>query len=337
MIAGKTDFSRGAEKALATTFAPAGPVLTPAEKSLFRSADPLGFILFARNCENPQQLYALVQSLKETVGRDCPVLIDQEGGRVQRLRPPHWRDFQSFRHFGELYETQPDEALEDLRFETLRIAESLIELGINVNCTPVLDLIFEGCHDVIGDRSFSSDPAIAGRLGLSVCRHLLKAGITPVIKHLPGHGRAKADSHLELPVVEVDAGELRLTDFAPFKQVARSEAGQAVWGMTAHIVYPALDKDNPATLSSRIISDIIREEIGFDGFLVGDDLDMKALDPYGSLPERAVACLKAGCDLALYCKGEFDVMEKLAENLPKISQNALIRLKNASESGNIAA
>ena len=197
--------------------------------------------------------------------------------------------------------------------------------------------MFEGMHDVIGDRSFSADPQIAGRLGLSVCRHLLKAGIAPVIKHIPGHGRAKVDSHLELPVVEADVGDLRRADFAPFKQVCASEAGKAVWGMTAHIIYPALDKDNPATLSSKIITDVIRGEIGFEGFLVGDDLDMKALDPYGTLPQRAVASLKAGCDLALYCKGEFKVMEKLAENLPKISKNALMRLKNATESGNIAA
>ncbi|MCB1681808.1 MAG: beta-N-acetylhexosaminidase [Alphaproteobacteria bacterium] len=331
------NFAQGAEKALATTFAAAGPALNDAEKSLFREAGPFGFILFARNCENPQQLYALVQTLKETVGRDCPVLIDQEGGRVQRLRPPHWRDYPTFQSYGELYESQPDEALEDLRFDTLRIAESLTELGINVNCTPVLDLIIEGSHDIIGDRSFSSDPEIAGRLGLSVCRHLLKAGVTPVIKHLPGHGRARADSHLELPVVEADPGDLARLDFSPFKQVSRSDVGSSVWAMTAHIVYPALDQDNPATLSSKIISEVIRGEIGFQGFLVGDDLDMKALDPYGSLSERAIASLKAGCDLALYCKGELKEMEKLAENLPKIGKNALMRLKKASESGNIAA
>ncbi len=333
----KNNFARGAEKALATTFAPEGAALSDAEKRLFREADPFGFILFARNCENPKQLYALVQSLKECVGRDCPVLIDQEGGRVQRLRPPHWRDFQPFRHFGELFEQDEEKALEDLRFETLRLCEALVELGINVNCTPVLDLIIDGAHDIIGDRSFSGEPEVCGRLGLSVCRHHLKSGVTPVIKHIPGHGRAGADSHLELPVVDTDPAELRKTDFAPFRQVSRSDVGAQVWAMTAHVVYTGLDRDLPATLSPKIISEVIRKEIGFDGFLVGDDLDMKALDPFGTLWDRAKASLDAGCDLALYCKGELKVMEKLAENLPKLGENALKRLQMAAESGNIAA
>lgn len=333
----KNNFARGAERALATTFAPAGPVLSEAEQKLFRQADPLGFILFARNCESPAQLYRLVQELKECVGRDCPVLIDQEGGRVQRLRPPHWRDHPPFRHFGELFESDEGGALEDLRFETLRIAESLTEVGINVNCTPVLDLTIEGAHDIIGDRSFSSLPEIVGRLGLCVCRHHLKAGVTPVIKHIPGHGRAGADSHLELPCVGEDPEILRKTDFLPFKTVSGSEVGPLVWGMTAHVVYTGLDPYLPATLSEKIISGVIRKEIGFEGFLVGDDLDMKALDPFGSLWERANASLQAGCDIALYCKGELPVMEKLAENLPKISENALKRLQKAAESGNMAA
>ena len=333
----KNNFAHGAEKALATTFAPEGLELNDAERKLFRAADPFGFILCSRNCGNPQQLYRLVQELKETVGRDCPVLVDQEGGRVQRMRPPHWREVPAFRQFGERFEEDEDAALEDLRFETLRLCEALVEAGINVNCSPVLDLIVEGAHEIIGDRSFSADPETVGRLGLSVCRHHLKAGVTPVIKHIPGHGRAGADSHLELPVVDDDPDVLRKTDFLPFRTISGSEFEAGVWGMTAHVVYTGLDPDLPATLSATIIKDVIRGEIGFQGFLVGDDLDMKALDPFGTLWERAAASLQAGCDIALYCKGELPVMEKLAENLPKIGENALERLQKASERGNIAA
>lgn len=323
----RSDFSRGAEKALATTFAVSGDKLSLREKSLFREANPLGFILFGRNVVSPDQLYRLVNDLKESVGRDCPVLVDQEGGRVQRLRSPHWRTYPAMRSYGDQYALSAEEALENLRFDTLRLAEELYELGINVNCSPVLDVFFEEAHDVIGDRSFSCEPEIVSRLGLSVSRHLLASGIIPVIKHLPGHGRAGVDSHMALPCVDVDPQLLRSVDFVPFKDIARSDVGSFIWGMTAHIVYPAFDEDFPATLSEKIIKNIIRGEIGYNGFLIGDDLDMKALACYGGHAERAKACLKAGCDLVLYCAGAFDVMESLAHDVPVLTSQALERLR----------
>lgn len=330
-------FSSGAAEALAAIFSLSGLCLTDRERGFFREANPFGFILFARNCETPAQLSALVDELKECVGRDCPVLIDQEGGRVQRLRPPHWRSYAPMRSYGDLYESDPEKALEALRFEILRMAEELVEAGINVTCAPVLDLLFAGAHDVIGDRAFSGDPDVAGRLGLCVSRHLLRAGVTPVIKHIPGHGRARADSHLALPRVEAPRDHLYALDFEPFRQVSMSDVGAQVWAMSAHIVYPALDADHPATLSEKVIRDVIRSDIGFEGILVGDDLDMKALDAYGGAADKALASLNAGCDLALYCAGEMANMEELAAHLPEISPQTLARLKRAEESGRVAA
>ncbi len=323
-------FSNGAKDSLACVFSLEGTELTDREAALFREANPFGFILFKRNIENPEQLKSLVASLKDIVKRDCPILIDQEGGRVQRLRPPHWREYKPMKHFGDLYAQNPDEALEELRFEILRMSDELIELGINVNCAPMLDIYFAGAHDIVGDRAFSDDPAIVSRLGLSVCRHFLKAGITPIIKHIPGHGRANSDSHMELPFVDAGLEDLKELDFAPFKDIASSDVGEAVWAMSAHITYKSLDADNPATISPIVIAGTIRGEIGFDGVLIGDDLDMKALDSYGGAVQKAKASLDAGCDLALYCAGEFDVMEELAGGLPKISSPTIERLKRAS-------
>ncbi|MGH1402831.1 MAG: beta-N-acetylhexosaminidase [Alphaproteobacteria bacterium] len=323
------DFSCGSDKALAAIFSLSGTVLTDVERSIFQQANPFGFILFKRNCDNPEQLKALINDLKDLVGRDCPVLIDQEGGRVQRLRPPHWRDFPTMKHFGDLYEQDKQKALEELRFETLRLAEELVDIGVNVNCAPVLDLMFDGAHDIIGDRAFSSDPKIVARLGLSVCRHYLSAGITPIIKHIPGHGRAFADSHLELPYVDAAYEELSTLDFAPFKALSQSDVGHAVWAMTAHILYKEIDGDLPVSVSEQAVQETIRQDIGFDGILIGDDLDMKALDSYGSAAEKAMKSLGAGCDLALYCAGEAEKMDELAENLPILSDKTLDRLKNA--------
>jgi len=330
-------FSAGAEKALAAIFSLSGPTLTDQEKKLFREANPFGFIIFARNCETPSQLSALTQDIKETLGRDCPILIDQEGGRVQRLKPPHWRQYKPMKYYGDLYEKDPEQALEELRFETLRLAEELVDAGINVDCAPVLDISFAGAHDVIGDRAFSGDTDIVTRLGLSVCRHLLSAGITPIIKHIPGHGRARADSHLELPHVEAPKEHLNALDFDPFREVALSDVGPCIWAMTAHILYPALDSKRPASVSGQIIQQVIRRDIGFEGILVGDDLDMKALDSYGSASEKAVISLNAGCDLALYCAGKTDIMEELVQNLPKITPETYKRLQIAENNGKVAA
>lgn len=318
------------EATKAVIFSLSGPVLTEAEKALFRDAKPLGFILFhkdgARNIENPAQLRALTQSLKDTVGWDCPILIDQEGGRVQRMKAPHWRAYPPARQFGEMAESDLEAALEAIRFNTLQMADDLASVGVNVNCTPVLDLVFPGAHEIIGDRAFGADPALAGRLGISVCRHYLAAGLVPVIKHIPGHGRAEADSHLALPRVKASHESLAAADFLSFKILAESDVGRKAWGMTAHVVYESLDPDHPATTSPRVISDIIRGEIGFEGFLLGDDLDMKALDIYGDLPARAAACLKGGCDALLYCSGKFADMEVLAGCVPELAPQSRARL-----------
>ncbi|MGH1376268.1 MAG: beta-N-acetylhexosaminidase [Alphaproteobacteria bacterium] len=321
------DFASGAQGALPAIFSLSGYELTDGEKALFRDANPFGFILFKRNCDTPQQLYTLIYQLKDIVRRDCPVLIDQEGGRVQRLKPPHWREYRPMQYFGDLYVRDPDEALELLRFETLRLVEELVEVGVNVNCAPVLDLIFDGAHDIIGDRSFSSDPAIVSRLGLSVCRHFISAGITPIIKHIPGHGRGLSDSHLELPYVDTSLDDLKNTDFVPFRDISASDVGKDVWAMTAHITYQGIDPKHPVSVSDSAISDVIRGDIGFEGILIGDDLDMKALDDYGSISDKARQSLDAGCDLALYCSGEQDKMEMLAHDLPSMSAKTLERLR----------
>lgn len=325
------DFSENASRSLACIFSVSGYELSEAEASLFRSSNPFGFILFERNCKNPEQVKKLTDSLKEVVGRDCPILIDQEGGRVQRLKPPHWRNYPPFRDFGDTYQDDPEKALSDLRFETLRLVEELVDVGVNVNCTPVLDLFFEGAHDIIGDRAFSDDVDVVSCLGTSVCRHHLSAGVTPIIKHIPGHGRALVDSHHDLPVVDIAYETLVQTDFVPFRELARSDVGRSVWAMTAHIVYSDIDAELPMSLSSDSIQRVIRNEIGFDGVVICDDLDMKALDPYGDVLQRATTALDAGCDLALYCHGDLQKMDLLASGLPTLSDEALRRLKQASQ------
>jgi len=324
----ENDFASGAKNALACIFSLSGFELTQREMDLFSYSNPFGFILFKRNCDNPDQLKSLVAKLKDIVGRDCPILIDQEGGRVQRLRPPHWREFKPMHYFGDLYAADPDKALEELRFEVLRMSEELVELGINVNCAPVLDLQFDGAHDIIGDRAFSNDPDIVSRLGVSVCRHFLSAGITPIVKHIVGHGRANSDSHLELPIIDAPYDELANSDFVPFENVASSDIGHNVWAMTAHIKFDALDADHLVSVSQKVIKETIRGHMGFDGILIGDDLDMKAMDCYGSISDKAIETLSAGCDLALYCGGDIDKMEELAVKLPKISSETMKRLSN---------
>jgi beta-N-acetylhexosaminidase len=323
--------------ALSVIFSVSGAQLTDHELSLFREADPFGFILFARNCENPQQLRALTDSLRETVGRDCAILIDQEGGRVQRMKPPVWRQYPPPRSFGITAQDDMAQALNDVRFRTLQLAEELRAGGITVNCDPVLDVLTEHTHDVIGDRAFSDDPAIVARLGLSVCRHYLAAGITPVVKHMPGHGRARADSHKELPVVDALLAELEAIDFAPFREIAASDVGAAVWGMPTPVKFSALDHDHAACASRIIIQDIIRGSMGFEGVLVSDALDMEGMAAYGDAAGRVRAVLDAGCDLALHCTGIFDEMEKIAESVPKLSENTRKRLQKAAEFKKLAA
>lgn len=321
----------------AAIFSCGGPTLSDQERDFFREAQPLGFILMGRNCEKLEQVRKLTADLREAVGRDCPILIDQEGGRVQRLKPPVWRQFLPYRDFGELAEKSLEEALETIRFETLQIAEDLRICGVNVNCAPVVDVLHEETHDVIGDRAFSTRPDLVARLGLAVCETYLDAGITPVIKHIPGHGRAASDSHKELPVVKASLQELDTDDFIPFRQIAASDCAAALWGMTAHVLYPDLDADHPATMSKEILENIIRGRIGFDGFLLGDDVEMEALRAYGGLGARARASLEAGCDAALYCAGRIEDMEEIATNVGKLGNKAIQRLQKAAEFRKLAA
>jgi beta-N-acetylhexosaminidase len=290
----------------AVIFGCAGPALTPSEVAFFRETDPLGFILFARNCADPNQIRALVGAMRETVGReDAPVLIDQEGGRVMRLRPPHWPDRPAAARFAALAARDQKAAAQAAKLNARLIAEDLRALGITVDCAPVLDVLRPETHDVIGDRAYGRDPKQVAALGRAVAEGLLEGGVLPVIKHIPGHGRARADSHLELPTVEASRTELEAGDFTPFRDLA-----DMPWAMTAHVLYTALDAKRPATTSPEIISKVIRVWIGFDGVLLSDDLSMKALG--GGFAERTRASLVAGCDVALHCNGDAKEMEQIA-------------------------
>lgn len=323
------------EGTIPVVFSLSAPVLTDEERLFFQEAKPFGFILFnkegARNIENPVQLRKLTASLRECVGWHCPILIDQEGGRVQRLRPPHWRDYPAALSFGERAEEYLDDALQALRFHCVQMIEDLQQVGVNVNCTPVLDLLVEGAHDIIGDRAFGSDPELVAMMGAAVAHAYLDYGMTPIIKHIPGHGRAAADSHLELPVVDTPLAELKETDFRAFRRFCRDKASKAVWAMSAHVIYSAVDADKPATISKDVITQIIRDDIGFEGILIGDDLDMLALEPFGDIAERAVLTLEAGCDLALHCSGNLSDMRKIAEKDLKISEDTRKRLQFAAD------
>jgi len=301
----------------------AGLSLSAAEESFFRDANPFGFILFARNCETPEQVRDLVAALRASVGRDdAPVLIDQEGGRVARLKPPHWRNAPPASFFGRMASHDLQRAHEALKLNTQLIAAELTDLGIDVDCVPLLDLQFPGAHDVIGDRAFGGDPELVADLGRVVCDTMLAAGVMPIVKHIPGHGRAGVDSHKALPVVGTGKAELAATDFKPFKALA-----DAPWAMTAHVVYSDLDAERPATTSPDVISKVIRSEIGFDGLLLSDDLSMEALS--GSLGERARASLGAGCDVALHCNGKPEEMEQVAAAVGPLNAEAARRIAAA--------
>ena len=307
-------------KCRAVIFGCEGTKLSAAEKKFFKAEQPFGFILFARNVENPKQLKSLVKSLRTAVGRpDAPVLIDQEGGRVQRLRAPDWFEAKPFGFFGELYESEPDRAIEALRLTTRLIAADLQAAGITVNCTPCLALKLPDTLEAIGDRAFAEDPQIVARLGAVVVEEMLTAGIIPVLKHMPGHGRATVDSHHELPHVAVSRQELQKTDFAPFKALSLLP-----WGMTSHIVFDDIDPELPATQSKIVVDAVIRGIIGFDGLLLTDDLNMKALS--GDLANRAEAALAAGVDIVLHCSGALDEMKEVAAVCPSLSEKAVSRI-----------
>ncbi|MCB9983461.1 MAG: beta-N-acetylhexosaminidase [Rhodospirillales bacterium] len=314
-----------------------GTALSEDERRFFERANPLGFILFARNCENPAQVKALCDDLRACVGWYCPILIDQEGGRVQRLKPPVWRQYPPMRQFGDKARENIEGALEDLRYSILQLGEELTECGVNVNCAPVLDVLTDETHEAIGDRAFSNEPQVVGRLGLCVCRHLLSLGIIPVIKHIPGHGRGKVDSHKDLPHVFESLETLQKNDFDPFRIVIESDVGSRVWAMVAHIVYDQIDGEHPASVSPVVIDKIIRQHIGFNGFLVSDDLDMEALGACGPIEVRAALTIGAGCDAALYCAGDMQVMERIVKTVPNLSLKARKRLQNSYIDANMAA
>jgi len=308
----------------AVIFGCEGPVLTVRERDFFAQANPLGFILFARNCQNPAQVRALVAALRGTIGRaDAPVLIDQEGGRVARLRPPHWRAAPAAARFGALARGDLERACRAARLNARLLAAEVGALGISVDCAPVLDLSSPGAAGVIGDRAFGDDPALVAALGRACCEGMLEGGVIPVIKHIPGHGRATVDSHFELPVVDATRAALEQSDFHPFKALA-----DAPWAMTCHVVYRAIDPDHPATLSRAVIADVIRGSMGFDGVLVTDDLSMKALR--GGLGARAAAALDAGCDVALHCNGVLGEMEDILAAAPSLTAAAARRLAAAA-------
>lgn len=307
---------------LPAIFGLSGLELTDDERDLFRAVNPLGFILFARNIDTPSQVRALTDALRDLSGRaDLPILVDQEGGRVARLGPPHWRSWPPARDFADAFSQDPDRARAAALCNYQALALDLVALGITVDCAPVLDVPVPDAHDIIGDRAFGEDPATIATLGAALLEGFSRVGVVGVIKHIPGHGRSPADSHEALPRVSAPAQELQ-RDLAPFRALAH-----APMAMTAHIVYEAWDEQHCATLSSRIIGEVVRGDLGFDGLLMSDDLDMKALA--GPVPQRGAAALQAGCDVALNCWGRIDDMRGLAEVLPSASSDCKRRLASA--------
>jgi len=303
-------------------FGLAGPQISAEERAFFRDADPAGYILFKRNIENRAQLKALTDDLRALAGRDdLAILIDQEGGRVSRMQPPEWPAFPPGGAFEALYDAAPMSAIEAARANAEAIGLTLAEVGITVDCLPLLDVRVPETHNAIGDRAFGSEPLRVAALGRAVIEGLRAGGVVGIVKHMPGQGRAVVDSHLELPTVTADA-EALAQDLAPF--VALKDAPM---GMTGHIVFTAWDQDRCATLSPIILNDIIRGQIGFTGLLMSDDLDMKALQ--GDVPSRAADCVAAGCDVALNCWGRFDEMVAIADRLPEITLAARARLDAA--------
>ena len=303
-------------------FGLSGLSLTPEERALFADVEPLGYIIFKRNIADRAQLRALTDSLRDLSGRDdVPILIDQEGGRVARMGEPEWPLFPASGAFAPLYDKAPMTAIEAVRANAEALGLMLSEVGINVNCAPVLDVRQSDTHDAIGDRSFGGEPMQVAALGRATIDGLRAGGVVGVIKHMPGQGRAVVDSHHHLPVVTADAATLAC-DLAPFKALC-----DAPMAMTGHIIFEAWDKERCTTLSPTVIETIIRGEIGFDGLLFSDDLDMKALD--GDVADHAADCVAAGCDVALNCWGRFDEMVAIAARLPEISARSRARLDAA--------
>ena len=307
---------------LPAIFGLSGPVLTADERAFFTECDPAGYILFGRNCETPDQLRALTDSLRALHGRDrLLVSIDQEGGRVARLRPPHWSAFPAGEAFDRLYRIAPASAIEAARLNGEAMGLELAANGISVTYHPPLDIRHPGGHDVIGDRAYGDNPMQVAAIARATLDGLAKAGVAGCIKHMPGHGRANVDSHASMPVVTATEQELE-TDIAPFRTLSH-----AAIGMTAHLLYTTWDADRPATLSPAIIDEVIRGSIGFDGLLLTDDIDMEALS--GTVPESAHSAITAGCDIVLNCWAKLDDMHGMAENLPPLTPRGEERLRAA--------
>ncbi len=300
----------------------AGPELSRNERDFFREVKPWGFILFKRNLETPDQVRKLTDALRDTVDRaDAPILIDQEGGRVQRLGPPNWPKYPPGRAYGDSDKNDPLMRREMTRLGARLMAHDLKKLGINVDCVPVLDVPQEGASDVIGDRAYALQPDLVASLGRAAAEGMMAGGVLPVMKHMPGHGRGGVDSHLQLPVVETDRETLEAIDFKPFR--VNSDLPM---GMTAHVVYTAVDPKRPATISKKMIG-LIRDDIGFDGLLMSDDISMKALG--GGFAERSKAALRAGCDVVLHCNGDMDEMKSVVDGTKRLGGEAKRRAKAA--------
>jgi beta-N-acetylhexosaminidase len=299
-----------------------GLELTDSERDFFRDAEPAGMILFKRNCATRDQLRRLSDSLRDLMGRaELPILIDQEGGRVARMKPPEWPAFPAAERFAQLYRIAPSSAMEAVRANARAIALMLRDVGINVNALPLLDVRQEGASDIIGDRALGNEPMQVAALGRAVLEGMASAGVVGIIKHIPGHGRALVDSHKELPVVTATAEELEI-DLEPFERLSG-----ASMGMTAHVVYTAWDPERPASMSPTIIRNVIREQIGFSGWLMSDDIGMDALE--GDFGTRAVGAVAAGCDVALHCSGDMDEMLSVARAAPRMSAEGEARLARA--------
>jgi beta-N-acetylhexosaminidase len=301
----------------------AGTKLSDAERDFIRAERPWGFILFRRNIDTPAQVAALTKEIRDVLGEvDVPILVDQEGGRVQRFRPPNWPLYPAGAAFGQLYDIDPALGLRAARLSARLIAEDLTQVGVTVDCLPLADVPVLGADDVIGDRAYGNDPRKVAAIARAVTEGLEQGGILPILKHIPGHGRATADSHLALPVVDSAKNELESIDFAAFKPLA-----DLPMAMTAHVVFSAYDAAQPATTSATMIERVIRGLIGFQGLLMSDDVGMNALA--GSIAERTKALLAAGCDMVLACSGEPEEMHQVARETPELSGKALVRAKTA--------
>jgi len=307
-----------------------GLVLTAEERAFLREQRPWGFILFKRNVDHPAQVAELVRQLRDAVERlEAPVLIDQEGGRVQRLAPPNWPTYPPGASFAALYARDPKAGWRAAWLSSRLIAADLADLGITVDCLPLADVPVPGANAVIGDRAYGDSPAQVVAIARAVAEGLADGGVLPILKHIPGHGRATADSHIGLPTVDTSVAELERTDFAAFRPLA-----DLPMAMTAHVVFSAIDPNQPATTSATMIAQVIRGWIGFQGVLMSDDVSMNALQ--GSISERTEAAFAAGCDIVLHCNGKLDEMRAVASASPELVGEAERRVRRA-EAGRSAA